>query len=206
MARHTNVEGRLRHGVSLSLLVHGGIAAALIAMGFAPQRAEPPQTLIEIMTEPARAVGPSGVSAPVAPPRHGDLGAQRSPGAAPRPAAARGAASQAAALAVEHASEPSAAAAIAVVPAATPEAHRQERSERVSSEACEGDDCVLESLDRCIAGNAEGCLGVGEYYERGRRDPFSALKWYAKGCDLGKDAACAALARVKDTRPLGWTG
>jgi TPR repeat protein len=60
---------------------------------------------------------------------------------------------------------------------------------------------VLESLDRCIDGDGDGCVAVGEYYERGRRDAFSAIKWYAKGCGLASEAACTALERVKDASP-----
>jgi hypothetical protein len=51
---------------------------------------------------------------------------------------------------------------------------------------------------RCSAGDGAGCVGVGLYYERGRRDAFSAIKWYARGCNLASQVACEAFLRVKD--------
>ena len=69
---------------------------------------------------------------------------------------------------------------------------------------CEGDDCVLEALNRCLAGDGEGCTEVGLYYEERRRDPFSAIKWYVKGCGLASRAACDANDRVHNAMPAGW--
>jgi hypothetical protein len=69
---------------------------------------------------------------------------------------------------------------------------------------CESGDCVLESLERCRLGDGDACVGVGLYYERGRGDPFSAIKWYVRGCTLSSPTACAASDRVSHAMPLGW--
>ena len=69
---------------------------------------------------------------------------------------------------------------------------------------CDGVDCVFEALERCRQGDGDGCVGVGKYYELGRGDPFSAIKWYVKGCGLKSRAACDANDRVAAAMPLGW--
>ncbi|MEO9236004.1 MAG: hypothetical protein ABI421_21880 [Polyangiaceae bacterium] len=69
---------------------------------------------------------------------------------------------------------------------------------------CEDQDCVLEALNRCLAGDGDGCVEVGQYYEIRRSDPFSAIKWYVKGCGLESHAGCDANDRVHGVMPLGW--
>lgn len=72
------------------------------------------------------------------------------------------------------------------------------------SEPCDGADCIFEDLERCRSGDGDGCVGVGLYYEQRRNDPFSAIKWYLRGCGLSSRAACEANRRVADAMPLGW--
>jgi hypothetical protein len=61
--------------------------------------------------------------------------------------------------------------------------------------------CDTTDLQRCLAHDGDGCASVGAYYELERADPFSAIAWYRKGCDLSSNSACRALDRVKDARP-----
>jgi hypothetical protein len=61
--------------------------------------------------------------------------------------------------------------------------------------------CDTTDLQRCLAHDGDGCANVGRYYEVDRADPFSAITWYRKGCELSNGPACNALDRVKGARP-----
>jgi hypothetical protein len=56
-------------------------------------------------------------------------------------------------------------------------------------------------LDRCIAGDGEGCVGIGDEYRKGC-DAFSSIKWYLRGCRLGNGAACSALSAIGEVASL----
>ncbi|HEY1960480.1 MAG TPA: hypothetical protein VGH28_32945 [Polyangiaceae bacterium] len=51
---------------------------------------------------------------------------------------------------------------------------------------------VFEALDKCIDGDGDGCLVVGEDYV-GACDSYASLKWYERGCALGSARSCHAL-------------
>ena len=59
---------------------------------------------------------------------------------------------------------------------------------------------VFDSLDRCIAGDGDGCAGVGKDYE-GACDAYASLKWYERGCALGSARACRAVTSSRRTQP-----
>ncbi len=52
---------------------------------------------------------------------------------------------------------------------------------------------VQGDIDRCIAGDGDGCASIGDEYKNGC-DAFSSIKWYRRGCRLGSSEACATLA------------
>ncbi len=56
-------------------------------------------------------------------------------------------------------------------------------------------------IDRCIAGDGDGCTGIGDEYETGACDGFSSIKWYRRGCRLGSASSCAALVRLGEPVP-----
>jgi hypothetical protein len=58
----------------------------------------------------------------------------------------------------------------------------------------------MASLDRCIEGDAEGCVDIGAMYEDDECDSFSSIKWYRRACRGGSSRACEALGRVDDRR------
>jgi hypothetical protein len=52
-----------------------------------------------------------------------------------------------------------------------------------------------EQLDRCIAGDGDGCLAIGDEYVGGC-DAYSSIKWFRRGCSRD---ACSSLAKVDGT-------
>jgi len=50
-------------------------------------------------------------------------------------------------------------------------------------------------LDKCVAGDGDGCTGIGDHYRAGC-DAYSSIKWYLRGCRLGSSGACLALGEL----------
>jgi hypothetical protein len=170
-----------------SVLVHGGIAL-LVLHATATPKPEERVVDIELLEMP-----------PPPPPRELDIGVAASVNASTRNVAATAKIPSAAPII-----EKTGLFTIAPNDHAIPDPIETTGESVNGAQLCEGDDCVLEALNRCLAGDGEGCVGVGAYYEQRRGDPFSAIKWYVKGCGLASRTACDANDRVKNVTPVGW--
>jgi hypothetical protein len=174
-------------GAIASVIVHGGIALLVLHASAPPKAAQPPID-IELL------------DAPAPPPRDLDLGVAAVANASTRNVAPTARVPSAAPIV-----EKTGTFAIAPNDHSIPDTTNTPGESVNAAQLCAGNDCVLEDLNRCLAGDGEGCVGVGAYYEQRRDDPFSAIKWYVKGCGLASHAACDANERVKNARPAGWT-
>jgi hypothetical protein len=173
-------EAALHRGVWVSLVVHAAIAvASLFVRARAHLREEPPPMLVDVVIE-----------APTV-----------EPPAPPAPAASHDVKIGVAANATRHAR-----AKIEEGEAGDPSKEVAEKQPIASGAptCAEDEDCTLFDLNRCLSGDGAGCIGVGRYYERGRGDPFSAIKWYVKGCELGARASCEDYGRVSGSKPQHW--
>jgi hypothetical protein len=177
-------------GVIASVIVHTGIALLFLRASL------PPKPIVDTVEIDLVATPPPPPPEPL---RELDLGVAATAKASTRNVAAT---SHLASVAVI--TEKSGASVSSPNENAIPNATEQSAESASGAHLCEGNDCVLEALNRCLAGDGDGCTEVGGYYEQRRGDPFSAIKWYVKGCDLESRSSCAANDRVKNAMPVGW--
>lgn len=177
-------------GVIASAIVHAGIALLFL------RASSQPKPIVDTVEIDLVATPPPP---PPEPPRELDLGVAATAKASTRNVAAT---SHLASIAVI--TEKSSALLSLPDESAIPNQAEQSAESASGAHLCEGNDCVLEALNRCLAGDGDGCTDVGGYYEQRRGDPFSAIKWYVKGCGLESRSACAANDRVKHVMPAGW--
>ena len=190
MLRAPTINNATRRGVLASAVVHGGIALLLLHANATGQRDAEPVEIDLLETPPTPPTSPHEL----------DLGLSGAPKASTR----IGASTSHVAIALlttpknDAPPAPSSDGSSAVSPEIAPET-------ATSVRLCDAEDCVLEALNRCLAGDGEGCVDVGQYYERARADPFSAIKWYVKGCGLASRTACLANDRIQGAMPVGWS-
>jgi hypothetical protein len=184
------LENRVTRGAIASALVHAGIAFLVLRVSAPPKSGEDAFD-VDVFEIPA--------PPPPLPARDLDIGVAATTTPSTRNVAAKSRLATTAAITDETGSFPIAA-----------EEHTISDAPDTSTESvngaqlCDGNDCVLEALNRCLAGDGTGCTEVGLYYEQRRHDPFSAIKWYVKGCGLASSAACDASDRVQNAMPVGW--